>query len=283
MKTILILRHAKSSWKDSDLSGHDRPLNKRGKREAPQMGQLLKEKGLLPEVILSSTARRARDTAQIAAENCSYDGEIRYIPDLYRADVEDILGILQGLEDRFETAMLVGHNPELEMLLSVLSGEEESLTTAALAQVELPIQSWKELDPERGGKLVNLVVTILAGYALSRKDLVGKNFFMFLFAFTMLFNGGIVPTYLVVNDLGLINSRWALIIPQALSIWNLIITVTYFRTSIPVELLENRTGFARCRIPKAKCGFSPNRKMSGLLRRRWSCAERRANWPIAWA
>ena len=83
------------------------------------------------------------------------------------------------------------------------------------------------------GTLVNLVVTILAGYALSRKDLVGRNFFMFLFAFTMLFNGGIVPTYLVVNQLGLINTRWALIIPQALSVWNLIITVTYFRTSIP--------------------------------------------------
>ena len=83
------------------------------------------------------------------------------------------------------------------------------------------------------GTLVNLVVTILAGYALSRKDLVGRNFFMFLFAFTMLFNGGIVPTYLVVNQLGLINTRWALIIPQALSVWNLIIAVTYFRTSIP--------------------------------------------------
>lgn len=88
------------------------------------------------------------------------------------------------------------------------------------------------------GTLVNLVVTILAGYALSRKDLVGRNFFIFLFAFTMLFNGGIVPTYLVVNELGLINTRWALIIPQALSVWNLIITVTYFRTSIPNELLE---------------------------------------------
>lgn len=88
------------------------------------------------------------------------------------------------------------------------------------------------------GTVVNLFVTILAGYALSRKDLVGRNFFMFLFAFTMLFNGGIVPTYLVVNQLGLINTRWALIIPQALSVWNLIITVTYFRTSIPPELLE---------------------------------------------
>lgn len=88
------------------------------------------------------------------------------------------------------------------------------------------------------GTVVNLAVTILAGYALSRRDLVGRNFFMFLFAFTLLFNGGIVPTYLVVNQLGLINTRWALIIPQALSVWNLIITVTYFRTSIPPELLE---------------------------------------------
>lgn len=88
------------------------------------------------------------------------------------------------------------------------------------------------------GTVVNLLVTILAGYALSRKDLVGRNFFIFLFAFTMLFNGGLVPTYLVVNQLGLINTRWALILPQALSVWNLIITVTYFRTSIPIELLE---------------------------------------------
>lgn len=140
------------------MSDHDRPLNKRGKREAPQMGKLLKDKELLPDVILSSTARRARDTAQIAAEKCGYEGEIRYIPDLYRADVEDFLGILQGLEDRFDTAMLVGHNPDLEMLLSALTGEEESLSTAALAQVELPIHSWKELDPERCGKLVNLWV-----------------------------------------------------------------------------------------------------------------------------
>jgi putative aldouronate transport system permease protein len=88
------------------------------------------------------------------------------------------------------------------------------------------------------GTIVNLIVTILAGYALSRRDLVGRNVIMFMFAFTMLFNGGIVPTYLVVNELGLINTRWALIFPQALSVWNLIITVAFFRASIPVELLE---------------------------------------------
>lgn len=156
MKTILILRHAKSSWKHSELSDHDRPLNKRGKREAPRVGQLLRDEGLLPEVILSSTARRARDTAQIAAEKCGYEREIRFIPDLYMGDVEDILGFLQNLEDSCSTALLVGHNPDLEMLLNLLTDEDETLPTAALAQVELPIQSWKELDPERRGKLVNL-------------------------------------------------------------------------------------------------------------------------------
>jgi phosphohistidine phosphatase len=156
MKTILILRHAKSSWKNTELSDHDRPLNKRGKREAPQMGQLMKDKGLLPDIILSSTARRARDTAQMVAEMCAYAGEIRLIPDLYRADVEDILGFLQNQDDSFSVVMVVGHNPDLEMLLSTLTGEDEALPPAALAQVEMPIQSWKELDPEKNGKLVNL-------------------------------------------------------------------------------------------------------------------------------
>jgi phosphohistidine phosphatase len=156
MKTILILRHAKSSWKHPELSDHDRPLNKRGLREAPQMGKVMKKEGLLPDMVLSSTARRARDTAQIVAEMCSYAGEIRLIPDLYRADVEDILGFLQNLDDSISIVMVVGHNPDLEMLLSTLTGEEEALPPAALVQVELPIQSWKALDPEKMGKLVNL-------------------------------------------------------------------------------------------------------------------------------
>jgi len=88
------------------------------------------------------------------------------------------------------------------------------------------------------GTLVNVVMTILAGFALSRKNLVGRNFFMFLFAFTLLFNGGLVPTYLLVHDLGLIDTRMSLIIPQAISVFNLLITVTYFRTSLPEELMD---------------------------------------------
>jgi len=88
------------------------------------------------------------------------------------------------------------------------------------------------------GTLVNVTVTILAAYPLSRKDLFGKNVIMFLFVFSMMFSGGLIPYYMVVNSVGLYNTRWAIIIPSALSVWNMIITITFFRSSLPQELLE---------------------------------------------
>jgi len=88
------------------------------------------------------------------------------------------------------------------------------------------------------GTLVNVVMTVLAAYPLSRRDLFGKNPLLFLFIFSMMFSGGLIPFYLVVNQLGLYNTRWAMIIPQALSVWNMIITITFFRSSLPQELLE---------------------------------------------
>lgn len=88
------------------------------------------------------------------------------------------------------------------------------------------------------GTAVSVTLTILAAYPLSRKDLYGRGLIMFLFFFTLLFSGGLIPTYLVVKDLGLLNTRWALIFPAALSIYNMIITRTYFQTAIPDELLD---------------------------------------------
>jgi putative aldouronate transport system permease protein len=88
------------------------------------------------------------------------------------------------------------------------------------------------------GTAINVVMTILAAYPLSRKDLYGKNVFMFLFVFTMMFSGGLIPTYLLVKDLGLLNTTWAMLLPGALGVWNMIITRTYFQTTIPDELLE---------------------------------------------
>lgn len=88
------------------------------------------------------------------------------------------------------------------------------------------------------GTILNVFLTLCAAYALSRNDLFGRKFFMGLFVFTMFFNGGLIPTYLLVKDLGMLNTRAAMIIPQALSVWNLIIAITYFRVAIPRELLE---------------------------------------------
>lgn len=88
------------------------------------------------------------------------------------------------------------------------------------------------------GTALNVTLTILAAYPLSRRDFFGRNVFMFLLVFTLLFSGGLIPTYLVVQDLGLLNTRWALILPTALSVWNVIITRTYFQVTIPDDLLE---------------------------------------------
>jgi len=88
------------------------------------------------------------------------------------------------------------------------------------------------------GTVISVTLTVLAAYPLSRKDLYGRGVIMFLFLFTLLFSGGLIPTYLVVKDLGMLNTRWAMIIPSALSVYNMIITRTYFQTAIPDELLD---------------------------------------------
>ncbi|CAM3049735.1 carbohydrate ABC transporter permease [Paenibacillus taichungensis] len=91
------------------------------------------------------------------------------------------------------------------------------------------------------GTLINLVMTILAAYPLSRKDFIGRNAIMALFVFTMFFSGGLIPTYMLIKNLGMLNTFWVMIIPNAVSIWNIIIMRTFFQQSIPNELHEAAT------------------------------------------
>jgi phosphohistidine phosphatase len=156
MKTLLILRHAKSSWKDPYLADHDRPLNKRGKRDAPIMGLLLREKGLLPDLILCSTAKRARKTVESVVESSGYDGQVQLTRDFYQAYPVAFFTILGEIPDEYQRVMIVGHNPDLEELVEMLTGDYELMPTAALAQVGLPIQSWEELNEETEGELINI-------------------------------------------------------------------------------------------------------------------------------
>lgn len=153
MKVLSILRHAKSSWKDDSLDDHDRPLSKRGLRDAPRMGQLLRDQGLVPEAILSSTARRARETALAVAAATGFPDDVRFARSLYASSPDEYLQALSELPDTAGHVLVVGHNPTVEALLAVLVGEGHEMPTAALAIVELAIESWRDLDPVPRGSL----------------------------------------------------------------------------------------------------------------------------------
>jgi phosphohistidine phosphatase len=156
MKTLLILRHAKSSWKKPELPDHERPLSKRGKKEAPKVGQYLKDNDLVPDLILSSNARRASATAQAVAEACGFAGQVDLYQDLYLSEPTIYLDILRCLPDDAKRVLVVGHNPDMEELLTLLTEANEHLTTAALAVVDLPISSWEEMNEATDGRLKNL-------------------------------------------------------------------------------------------------------------------------------
>lgn len=156
MKTLLILRHAKSEWDEPGVADHDRALSQRGKRDAPRMGKRLRAEQMVPDLILCSTARRARKTAKLVADACGYEGEIRFQEDLYMAEADAYLDVLREAPDECQCVMVVGHNPGLEELLEALTGAAEALPTAALAQVTLPISRWEELDENMEGELVGL-------------------------------------------------------------------------------------------------------------------------------
>jgi len=154
MKTLLLMRHAKSSWKDDSLNDHERPLKKRGRKDAKLIAKVIEKKDLVPDLILCSTAVRAKETAEIVVGKLGYKKEIRYLRDLYMCEPEDFIEILNDLDNSFEKVMLVAHNPGLEALLQIVDGEIEALPTSALADMALAIDDWKDLTLDSMGDLI---------------------------------------------------------------------------------------------------------------------------------
>lgn len=153
MKTLILMRHAKSSWKEPELADHDRPLNKRGEKDAPRMGRLLKDKKLIPDLIYSSTAVRARLTVEGVIEKSGFKNKVDYLESLYMAEPSTIIETLKQTPDKIDSILLVGHNPGLEGLLQILSRKVESLPTGAIARISLPINHWSDLALSTEGKL----------------------------------------------------------------------------------------------------------------------------------
>ena len=156
-KTLLLMRHAKSSWKDEDLRDIERPLNKRGKKDAPMMRDYLKKKDLLPELILSSSAKRASRTAKAIAKKSSNPENILIeLDELYLAEPQAYIEQIQKHANRVNRLMVVGHNPGLEALAQMLSDSVVSMPTSTIARIELPIEKWEQLDEKTEGKLKGL-------------------------------------------------------------------------------------------------------------------------------
>ncbi|MGD8402120.1 MAG: histidine phosphatase family protein [Anaerolineales bacterium] len=156
MKTLLLMRHAKSSWGNSSLSDHERPLNKRGDRDCRLMGSFLHEQDLIPDKIICSTAVRAKKTVEGLIETLPFANDIDYTGELYHADVDIMLEQLQPLTDDIGIAMLVGHNPGMDEFLDMICDEQVHMPTAAVAEIEFDIPSWHKLRVSTSATLKNL-------------------------------------------------------------------------------------------------------------------------------
>lgn len=156
-KTLLLMRHAKSSWKEDNTKDIDRPLTKRGKKDAPMMARLLKKENLHPDLILCSSAKRSRHTVRAMLEELELSDEIVIeLDSLYLAEPQAYLEAIHEQSENAHCILVVGHNPGLEALAQVLSDSVISLPTATVAEIKLPIKKWSDLDEKTEGKLENV-------------------------------------------------------------------------------------------------------------------------------
>ncbi|MBV8859979.1 MAG: histidine phosphatase family protein [Acidobacteria bacterium] len=154
MKTLYLLRHAKSSWKEPGLQDFDRPLNGRGRESVPLVGRFIRKKKLRVDLMISSPAARARQTAALVKESAGLTAELLFDERIYEADAVTLLEVVTQAAESADSLMLVGHNPGMEELLTLLTGEGRAMPTAALACVALEVEKWGKA---RAGRLEWLV------------------------------------------------------------------------------------------------------------------------------
>ena len=153
MKTLILVRHAKSSRDDPSLPDRDRPLDDRGRLDAPKMGKRLARRGVKPELLLTSPALRALTTAQLVAEELGYKRKDIVVDDrLYAGSSDDLLDVIRALDKKLDCVMLVGHNPEFTDLANRLSSEIIDMPTGAVAEFDFETKAWSDVgavDPAK--------------------------------------------------------------------------------------------------------------------------------------
>jgi len=153
-KRFVIIRHAKSSWATLGQADFDRPLNDRGQKNAPEMGKRLLQYGLVPDLILSSSAKRTRQTTKALTEAMNFKGKTEWLEKLYHAPVETIESVISSADDEYNTIFIVAHNPGLTQFL-IEHGDRfitDNMPTCAIAAFELEADSWT--DFHKAGKSI---------------------------------------------------------------------------------------------------------------------------------
>ena len=156
MKTLLLLRHAKTSLIDPMLSDNMRPLTYQGKKDVSIIGNILKNKNLIPDIIICSNAKRAVDTSKLIAEYVNYHNEIHLSKLLYQTTAKDYINVVSETPDKNNMVLLVGHNPILENLVEIITNESRIMKTCSLAHIVLPIKKWLEIKIQTKGKLIEI-------------------------------------------------------------------------------------------------------------------------------
>jgi phosphohistidine phosphatase len=150
-KTLYLVRHAKSSWKNPELSDSERPLNKRGKHDAPLIGRFLKQKNEIPELLVSSTAKRALKTAENFAEELHSSKKIVSDESLYMAGIDDFISVIENIEDSINSVMLFSHNPGITDFANYITGSDiENIPTAGTVRIDFSMKSWKDCRKTKG-------------------------------------------------------------------------------------------------------------------------------------
>jgi len=149
-RTLYLLRHAKSSWKDASLRDFDRPLKSRGREAAKQIGKRLASEKPQPVLVVCSPAARTRETAEIVLKHSNLKADVHFAQRIYEASLRDLLHVVSDIPDDKEVVMMIGHNPGFEELVSFLSGEYRRMPTCALAKIRLDVGTWKGIKAGEG-------------------------------------------------------------------------------------------------------------------------------------
>ncbi|MDX4071422.1 histidine phosphatase family protein [Aliarcobacter skirrowii] len=149
MRELILIRHAKSDWSNPFLDDFERPLNKRGEKNAPFMAKILKKEIQKPDLIISSPSFRTKLTLEYFLKEFEYKGEVIFEKSIYEAPFENLLKVIKNIDDKYKTIFLIGHNPGLNDLANFLLGSfEDNIPTSGVLKIDFDTNSWKNISKD---------------------------------------------------------------------------------------------------------------------------------------